>query len=159
MKPDDQLKRSIRASFGLALILASLLMPWAEKGGIRSHVMQPNEFREVIYGCEAVLFFSETTIPIWSLALMVSWLVAMSWLKVCGLFEPKPILIGLMNLASVVLLAAWLIKLSNDHAGIGIGFFCGAVGWCLAVRAVPIEFEELPAPESNPLPETAKGQT
>lgn len=150
-----ELHRSIRASFGLALVLVSLWLPWAEDGRLWAHLSLPHEVRGIVRGLDASVQVDHMTIPLWVVAVLTGWLVALSWLSQVKLMKTNAPLVLALHGASIILLISWFVKIGENRAHMGVGFLTAAVGVAFAVKAVPMNFSELPAEASGRTAETA----
>lgn len=140
---NPELHRSIRASFGLALVLVSLWLPWAEDGRLSANLGLPHEFRGIVRGLDASVQADHITIPLWGLAVLTGWLVALSWLSQAKLMKTNVPLVLALHGASIILLISWFVKVGENGAHIGVGFLTAAVGVAFVVKAVPLDFGEV----------------
>jgi hypothetical protein len=154
--PDPELKlnRCIRASFGLALVLVSLFLPWAENL-VNHDIILPDDAHGIARGLDAVVRLGYLTIPLWLTAVLTTWLVALSWLIRANLIRTNVLLVFFLNGTPLILLLSWFVKVSEHGAEIGVGVPVAMLGTFLALKAVPVEFEEVPAASSASTIETS----
>lgn len=142
---NPELHRSIRASFGFVLVLVSQWLPWAEGGNLWRRLQLPLESHTRILGIDAWVDAGSMTIPIWVVAVLTGWLVAMSWLSQAKLLMPNIPLVFALHGASLVLLLSWLVKVNENGAFMGVGFITASVGVAFALKAVQVDYGEVPA--------------